>query len=116
MLETRAFLTPFVVSRYCANRGDVCTKNQDCRSCRRCDDSGFTKRWCCDVHQKQTDELLEFDQDQHEREISFIPKQLANADDTAAAHFFYRQCQLLGVPLIIVNDEVGSSRVVQPLS
>ena len=67
-------------------------------------------------HQKQTDELLEFDQDQHEREISFIPKQLANADDTAAAHFFYRQCQLLGVPLIIVNDEVGSSRVVQPLS
>ena len=31
-----------------------------------------------------------------------------NQMDTKAAQFFYRQCQLLGIQLIMIPDEVGS--------
>ena len=39
---------------------------------------------------------------------AFTPKDSSTAKhDMTAARFFYQQCQMLGVPLTIVNDEVG---------
>ena len=36
-----------------------------------------------------------------------IPKDCStNKHDMAAASFFYERCQLLGVPLTVINDEV----------
>ena len=44
----------------------------------------------------------------HEHRLQFIPKDSSTAKhDITAARFFYQQCQTLGVPLTIVNDEVG---------
>ena len=43
-----------------------------------------------------------------EEQSHFTPNDSSTAKhDMTAARFFYQQCQMLGVPLTIVNDEVG---------
>ena len=44
----------------------------------------------------------------HETRLHLAPKDSSTAKhDITAARFFYQQCQMLGVPLTVVNDEVG---------
>ena len=61
------------------------------------------------LSEQRTHQSVDIDQSHQDdlKDRTLIPKDSsANKHDMAAASFFYQQCQLMGVPLTVVNDEV----------
>lgn len=51
------------------------------------------------------------DNDQSHQDQKYRPLVPADKNDMAAATFFFEQCQFLGVPLTVVDDEVRFSAI-----